>query len=79
MDGYRLETLGEDELEMPFGETLRALRVRARFGPGKEMIDVWLAVERFGLPLQIRRIDPKGVVYYWIANDIKVAMPLPAP
>jgi hypothetical protein len=73
---YRFEVLGEEQLDMPFGKTLRTLRVRARHGTGKEQTDVWVALERFGLPVQIRRIDPKGVVYYWIANEIRVAVPV---
>jgi hypothetical protein len=74
VDAYRFEVLGEEQLEMPFGKTFRTLRVRARYGTGKEQTDVWVALERFGLPVQIRKIDPKGVVYYWIANDIRVAV-----
>ena len=74
IDAYRFEVLGEEHLDMPFGETLRTLRVRARYGTGNEQTDVWVATERFGLPVQIRRIDPKGVVYYWIAHEIRVAV-----
>lgn len=74
IDNYRFEVMGEEQLEMPFGQTLRTLRIRARYGTGKELTDVWVAVERFGLPMQIRRIDSKGVVYYWIANEIRVAI-----
>lgn len=74
MAAYRFEVLGEEQLDMPFGKTLRTLHVRARYGSGKEQTDVWVALERFGLPVQIRRIDPKGVVYYWIAHDIRVAV-----
>jgi hypothetical protein len=74
VDAYRFEVLGEEQLDMPFGKTFRTMRIRARYGAGKEQTDVWVAVERFGLPVQIRKIDPKGVVYYWIANDIRVAV-----
>ena len=74
IDAYRFEVLGEEPLDMPFGMTLRTLRVRARYGTGKEQTDVWVAIERFGLPVQIRSIDSKGVVYYWIAHEIKVAI-----
>lgn len=79
IDAYRFEVLGEEQLEMPFGQTLRTLRVRARYGTGKEQTDVWVATERFGLPVQIRKTDPKGVVYYWIANEIRVAVKPVAP
>ena len=74
IDAYRFEVLGEEQLDMPFGQTLRTLHVRARYGTGKEQTDVWVAIERFGLPVQIRKIDPKGVVYYWVANEIRVAV-----
>lgn len=74
VDAYRFEVLGEEQLDMPFGETFRTLRVRARYGAGKELTDVWVAAERFGLPVQIRKIDSKGVVYYWIASEIRVAV-----
>lgn len=79
VDAYRFEVLGEEQLDMPFGKTFRTMRVRARYGTGREQTDVWVAVERFGLPVQIRKIDSKGVVYYWIANDIKVAVNPVAP
>ncbi len=74
IDAYRFEVLGEEQLDMPFGQTLRTLRVRARYGTARELTDVWVAIERFGLPVQIRKIDPKGVVYYWIAQEIRVAL-----
>lgn len=74
IDNYRFEVMGEEQLDMPFGQTLRTLHIRARYGTGKELTDVWVALERFGLPMQIRRIDSKGVVYYWIANEIRVAI-----
>lgn len=73
VDGIHLEVVGEEQLEMPFGQTLRTQHIKARVGTGKEQIEVWVAVERFGLPVQIRKIDAKGVVYFWIANEIKVA------
>lgn len=81
IDAYRFEVLGEEQLDMPFGQTLRTLRVRARYGPGREQTDVWVAIERFGLPVQIRKIDLKGVVYYWVAHEIRVAVNpgVPAP
>jgi hypothetical protein len=78
-DAYRFEVLGEEQLDMPFGQTLRTMRVRARYGTGREQTDVWIAIERFGLPVQIRKIDLKGVVYYWVANEIRVAVNSAAP
>lgn len=79
IDGYRFEVLGEEQLNMPFGKTLRTLRIRARYGTGRELTDVWVALEWFGLPMQIRKIDPKGVVYYWIADEVRVAIKAPEP
>ena len=75
VDAYHVEVVGEEQLDMPFGQTLRTLRIQARYGTGKEQTDVWVATERFGLPVQIRKTDPKGVVYYWVAHEIKVAVP----
>lgn len=79
IDGYRFEVLGEQQLDMPFGKTLRTLHIRARYGTGRELTDVWVALEWFGLPVQIRKIDPKGVVYYWIADEVRVAINAAAP
>ena len=74
IEGYRFEVLGEEQLDMPFDKAMRTLRIRARYGTGKEQTDVWVALELFGLPVQIRKTDPKGVVYYWVANEIRVAV-----
>lgn len=73
IDGYRFEVVGEETLELPFGMTWRAIRIRARYGQGTEMTEVWVAPEQFGLPIQIRNVDRKGVVYYLIATDVRVA------
>jgi len=47
--------------------------VRARYGSAREMTDVWLATDHFGLPVLIRTIDSKGVIYYLVANEVLVS------
>ncbi|AYH42145.1 DUF3108 domain-containing protein [Azoarcus sp. DN11] len=78
---YQLETIGQETVHLPFGEGWRARHVRARYGSAREMTDVWLATEHFGLPVLIRTIDAKGVVYYLVATEVSVsaeALPMPA-
>ncbi|NMG46444.1 DUF3108 domain-containing protein, partial [Aromatoleum toluvorans] len=70
---YQLETIGEETVHLPFGEGWRARHVRARYGSAREMTDVWLATEHFGLPVLIRTIDAKGVVYYLVATEVSVS------
>ena len=79
VDGYRFEVVGEEQLDMPFGETWRTLHVRARYGVGKEVTEVWLATERFGLPVKVRNVDAKGVVYYLMATNLRWAVPAVDP
>lgn len=69
---YRFEEVGVQDLALPFGQTWRTLHVRARYGE-QEVTEVWVALERFGLPVQIRLVDKKGVVYYMLAKDVMVA------
>jgi hypothetical protein len=71
LEMYRFETIGIEDLELPFGMTWRTLHVRARYG--NESTDVWLAQDHFGLPVQIRNADRKGVVYYLVAKEVRVA------
>ncbi|HJV26573.1 MAG TPA: DUF3108 domain-containing protein [Aromatoleum sp.] len=73
LQSYRLEQIGEEPLQMPWGQVWRTLHLRASYGTGREMTDVWIAIEHFSLPVQIRTIDPKGVIYYLLANDIRIS------
>lgn len=70
---FQLETIGEETVHLPFGQGWRARHVRARYGSAREMTDVWLATEHFGLPILIRTIDPKGVIYYLVATEVMVS------
>jgi len=78
LETYRLEQVGEESVRLPFGETWRTQHVRVRYGSGRETMDVWLAVEHFGLPVLIRTLDAKGVVYYLVATEIRVSAPAAA-
>lgn len=68
---YRFELLGIENLALPFGQTWPALHIRARYGQN-EVTEVWTAQEQFGLPVQIRMVDRKGVVYYMVATEVLV-------
>ncbi|QTQ37064.1 putative protein DUF3108 [Aromatoleum petrolei] len=70
---FQLETIGDETVHLPFGQGWRARHVRARYGSAREMTDVWLATEHFGLPILIRTIDAKGVVYYLVATEVMVS------
>ncbi|MBD5804361.1 hypothetical protein AZOA_38040 [Azoarcus sp. Aa7] len=70
---FQLETIGEETVHLPFGQGWRTRHVRARYGSAREMTDVWLATEHFGLPVLIRTIDAKGVVYYLVATEVMVS------
>lgn len=68
---YQFELIGAEDLAMPFGQTWRTLHIRARYGQN-EMTEVWTAQDQFGLPVQIRIVDRKGVVYYMLATEVLV-------
>ena len=70
---FQLETIGEETVHLPFGQAWRARHIRARYGSAREMTDVWLATDHFGLPVLIRTIDAKGVVYYLVATEVMVS------
>lgn len=71
IEGYRFELLGVEDLALPFGQTWRTQHIRARYGQN-EVTEVWIALEQFGLPVQIRIVDRKGVVYYLQATEVLV-------
>lgn len=71
IEGYRFELLGVEDLALPFGQTWRTQHIRARYGQN-EVTEVWIALEQFGLPVQIRQVDRKGVVYYLQATEVLV-------
>lgn len=76
---YRLEEVGNETVHLPLGEGWQARHVRAYFGSGRELMDVWLASDHFGLPILIRTIDPKGIVYYLVAKEVLVSRDIVTP
>ena len=72
VEAYHFELLGTQDLALPFGQTWRTQHIRARYGQN-EVTEVWTAVEQFGLPVQIRLVDRKGVVYYLQATEVMVS------
>lgn len=70
---FELEHIGDETVHLPFGQGWRARHVRARYGSAREMTDVWLATDHFGLPILIRTIDSKGVIYYLVATEVLVS------
>lgn len=71
IEAYQFELLGIEDLALPFGQTWRTQHIRARYGQN-EVTEVWTALEQFGLPVQIRLVDRKGVVYYLQATEVLV-------
>jgi len=65
---YRLESLGDEALEIPLG----ALRTRHIRSPGESTIDLWLAYEYRLLPVKIRHVDKKGAVTVLTATEIQL-------
>lgn len=50
---YRLEVLGTEELELPFGRA-RTLHLRHSGEKPEETVDVWLGLDQFNLPVKLR-------------------------
>lgn len=63
---YRLEVLGEEEIEVPLG-VLRTLHVRA---PGDNVTEFWLAYDYRKLPVKIRHLDSDGGSLVQVATEI---------
>jgi hypothetical protein len=59
LDTYQIEVLPEEKIETPLG-IFRALPVKQVRTPGKESMDVWLAVEYRYLPIRIRFYTRNG-------------------
>jgi hypothetical protein len=62
----RLESLGEEEIELPAGR-FRALRMRAM---GNTSTEVWIALDHGNLPVKIRFTDKKGDSYEQVATEL---------
>ena len=67
---YRFQSLGESDLVLPFGMTWKT---RQLFGmTGNNDVRVWVATEKFNLPVQIKFVVNK-VNYYLVASEVLVA------
>lgn len=65
---YPLELLGEELLETPMGP-LRTLHFRAA---GETTTEVWLAIEKYLLPVKIRHLDKRGDNFEQVAQEIRI-------
>ncbi len=65
---YRLEVLGDEEIEVPAG-LMRTLHLRA---PGVNTTELWLAYDYLLLPVKIRHVDAKGDSFVQMATEIQV-------
>jgi len=65
---YHLESLGDEELEVPAG-TMRTLHLRA---PGENTTEIWLAYDYLMLPVKIRHVDKQGDSLVEVATEISV-------
>jgi len=68
---YAFEVIGEEKLPTRFGE-MRALHLRTAVAGSSEATEVWLALDRHGLPLKIRYIDRSGDSFDQIAEEIEI-------
>ena len=64
---YRLENLGDEEIEIPLG----ILRTRHLRAPGENSTELWLAYDYRLLPVKIRHLDNKGGTLVQVATEIK--------
>ncbi len=64
---YRLENLGDEEIEIPLG----VLRTRHLRAPGENSTELWLAYDYRLLPVKIRHVDNNGGTLVQVAVDIK--------
>ncbi|SDI06810.1 DUF3108 domain-containing protein [Propionivibrio dicarboxylicus] len=65
---YRLEAIGDEELELPLGR-VRTLHLRA---PGSNTTELWLAYDYLLLPVKIRHEDNTGGSLVQVATDIQL-------
>lgn len=63
---YRLENLGDEEIEIPLG----VLRTRHLRAPGENSTELWLAYDYRLLPVKIRHVDNKGDSLVQVATEI---------
>ena len=65
---YRLEVLGDEEIELPAG-SMRTLHLRT---PGTNSTELWLAYDYLLLPVKIRYVDGQGDSFVQVATKIRV-------
>lgn len=66
---YRLEAVGDEEIEIPAG-TFRTLHLRA---PGDNTTELWLAYDYLLLPVKIRHLDRKGDSFVQVATELRLS------
>ncbi len=66
IEDYRLELLGEVEVQVPAG-VFHTLHVRA---PGDNSTELWLAVKHFMLPVKIQHSDRAGDGFVEVATRL---------
>ena len=66
---YRLEVLGDEEIDIPSG-VLRTLHLRAS---GETTTELWLAYDYLLLPVKIRYVDKDGDIYVQVATEIQLS------
>jgi hypothetical protein len=67
---YRLEVLGDEEIDVPAGK----MRTQHLQVPG-ESIDLWLAYDYLLLPVKIRFVDRNDRVFVQVATQIQTSPP----
>ena len=65
---YRLEVLGDEDVELPAG-AMRSLHLRT---PGENSTELWLAYDYLLLPVKIRYVDANGDSFVQVATKILV-------
>lgn len=65
-ENYALDALGEEDLETPAGR-FRTLHLRAMTD---SVTEIWIALDRYRLPVKIRFTDKKGGVFEQLATEI---------
>ena len=65
-DRFALDSLGEEELDLPAGH-FRTLHLRTT---GDTVTDIWIALDRYRLPVKIRHTDKKGDIFEQVATEI---------
>ncbi|PKO48921.1 MAG: hypothetical protein CVU31_03145 [Betaproteobacteria bacterium HGW-Betaproteobacteria-4] len=65
-DRFALDSLGEEEIDIPAGH-FRTLHLRAM---GDTVTEIWIALDRYRLPVKIRYTDKKGDIFEQVATEI---------